>query len=239
VADDEAEWFHALAAGVTDLLEIAGLPRCPGGTMATRWCDPLSVWERRFEGWRTQPDVQALYETGIFLDHRVVAGTLDVGSLDAIVRGYAGNAVLLARLASAARTARPPVGLFHRLREDHEGRVDLKAGGLVPVADLARVLAVEVGSDARATVDRLAAARAGGVLSDEGAEELTEAFGFLLGLRLRTQVVARAAGTDATTLVRVDDLASGARRHLKEAFVAIARIQEVTVQRLGGDEVAR
>jgi CBS domain-containing protein len=239
VADDDAGWFHALAAGVTDLLEVAGLPRCPGGTMATRWCDPLSVWERRFEGWRTQPDVQALYETGIFLDHRVVAGTLDVGSLDAIVRGYGGNAVLLARLASAASTARPPVGLFHRLREDHEGRVDLKAGGLVPVADLARVLAVEVGSDARATVDRLAAARAGGVLSDEGAEELTEAFGFLLGLRLRTQVAARAAGTDATTLVRVDDLAPGPRRHLKEAFVAIARIQEVTVQRLGGDEVAR
>jgi CBS domain-containing protein len=239
VADDDAGWFHALAAGVTDLLEVAGLPRCPGGTMATRWCDPLPVWRRRFDDWLAEPDVQALYETGIFLDHRVVAGDLDVGVLDAVVRSHRGDAVLLARLASAASTARPPVGLFHRLREDHEGRVDLKAGGLVPIADLARVLAVEVGSDARGTVDRLAAAREAGVLSHEGAEELTEAFAFLLGLRLRTQVAARAAGTEASTLVRVDDLAPGARRHLKEAFVAIARIQEVTVQRLGGTEVAR
>jgi CBS domain-containing protein len=239
VADGDAAWFHDLAAGVTDLLEVAGLPRCPGGTMATRWCDPLPVWQRRFEGWLAEPDVQALYETGIFFDHRVVAGDLDVGVLDAIVRRHRGDAVLLARLASAASTARPPVGLFHRLREDHEGRVDLKAGGLVPIADLARVLAVEVGSDARGTVDRLAAVREAGALSDEGAEELTEAFGFLLGLRLRAQVAARAAGTDATTLVRVDDLAPGARRHLKEAFVAIARIQEATVQRLGGTEVAR
>jgi CBS domain-containing protein len=239
VADDDAVWFHELAAGVTDLLEVAGLPRCPGGTMATRWCDPLPVWQRRFERWLAEPDVQALYETGIFLDHRVVAGDLDVGALDAIVRSRRRDAVLLARLASAASTARPPVGLFHRLREDHEGRVDLKAGGLVPIADLARVLAVEVGSDARSTVERLAAAREAGVLSEEGADELTEAFGFLLGLRLRAQVTAHATGTAATTLVRVDDLAPSARRHLKEAFVAIARVQEVTVQRLGGSEVAR
>lgn len=239
VADGDAAWFHELAAEVTDLLETAGLPRCPGGTMATRWCDPLPVWQHRFDRWLAEPDVQALYETGIFLDHRVVAGDLDVAALDAIVRRRRGDAVLLARLASAASTARPPVGLFHRLREDHEGRVDLKAGGLVPIADLARVLAVEVGSDARSTVERLAVARDLGALSDEGAEELTEAFGFLLGMRLRAQVAARRAGTDPTTLVRVDDLAPGARRHLKEAFVAIARIQEVTVQRLGGSEVAR
>jgi CBS domain-containing protein len=239
VAPDDRAWFAALAESVTALLESAGLPRCPGDTMATRWCDPLSVWTRRFETWLAEPDVQALYKTGIFLDHRVVAGELDVGALDAIVRRHRRDRVLLARMASAASTARPPVGLFHRLREDHEGRVDVKAGGLVPIADLARVLAVEIGTDARGTVDRLRAAEESKALSDEGADELVEAFTFLLGLRLHEQLTAGSEGGESTTLVRVDDLPASARRHLKEAFVAIARIQEVTVRRLGGSEVAR
>jgi hypothetical protein len=209
VADGDAGWFHQLAAGVTDLLEVAGLPRCPGGTMATRWCDPLPVWQRRFETWLAEPDVQALYETGIFLDHRVVAGDLDVGVLDAIVRATAGT-----RSCSPAWPP-PPAPRGRRwgcstacARTTRGGSTSRPAGwsrsptspGCWPSRSARTPVARSTG---------LAAAREAGALSDEGAEELTEAFGFLLGLRLRAQVAARAAGTEASTLVRVDDLAPG------------------------------
>ena len=238
-ADDDAgaAWFHDLATNVTDQLADAGLPRCPGGTMAVNWAGPLKRWRQRFEGWLTEPDVTALYEAGIFLDHRVIAGTLTVSVLDDTVRAHRHDRVLLARLAAAAATSRPPIGPLHRMRSAADGTVDLKAGGINPVVDLARVVAVEVGSVARSTVERLAAAAEHGAISHEGAEELTEAFGLLQGLRLEQQVRAWRDGTTASNRIRLDELSATRRRHLKEAFVAIARIQQVTIRRLGGEGI--
>ena len=232
-----AAWFSDLATNVTDQLAAAGLPRCPGGTMAINWAGPLARWRQRFHGWLTEPDVTALYEAGIFLDHRVIAGKLTVSVLDETVRAHRHDQVLLARLAAAAATSRPPIGPLHRLRSAIDGTVDLKTGGINPVVDLARVVAVEIGSTARSTVERLAAAAEHGAISHEGAEELTEAFGLLQGLRLEQQVRAWREQTTPSNRIHLDGLTPTRRRHLKEAFVAIARIQQVTIRRLGGQGI--
>jgi CBS domain-containing protein len=241
VDDAGAAWFAGLADDVTAQLAAAGIPPCPAGTTARRWRGTLPWWRQRFARWLGEPDARALLEAGIFLDHRavVVDGHLDVGELDAVVRAHRHDGVLLARLASAAATARPPLGLFQRLRGDADHTIDLKAGGLAPIVDLARLLAVESGIGARATVDRLRAAADAGTLSRAGADELVEAFAFLQRLRLEAQLAAAAAGREATNRVHLDALGPVRRRHLKEAFVAVARVQQVTVRRLAGEEVAR
>jgi CBS domain-containing protein len=238
VDEDGAAWFHAFATDVVEQLESAGLPRCPGEVMATHWFGTVETWQERFERWFTTPDVQALLETGIFLDRRVVAGTLDVGALDAVVRRRSHDGVLLARMAAAAGTFRPPLGLLHRVRSD-EGTVDLKDGGVNPIVALARVLAIEVGSTARSTVGRLEVAAEHGRLGRDGAEELIEAFGFLQGLRLDRQLTDWREGRELSNRVALDELTPTRRRHLKEAFVAVARVQQATIQRLGGAEVSR
>lgn len=236
---DGERWFAALAEDVTEQLTEAGLPRCPGGVMATNWRGTLAAWERRFEGWLGVPDVEALYRTSIFLDHRVVAGELTVEQLDEVVRAHRHDRVLLARMIAGAGRQRPPLGPLHRLRSTSEGELDLKAGGINPIVALARVLAVEAGSSARATVDRLVAAAAAGTLSDDAAEELTEAFRFLQELRMRAHLAATVAGAPVTNRVDLGTLNPTRRRHLKEVLVAVARVQRATIQRLGGDGVAR
>lgn len=238
VEGDGAAWFHTFAVDVSGQLTEAGLPPCPGGVMAANWSGTLATWRQRFEGWLDEPDVDALYRTSIFLDHRVVAGALEVAALDEVVRTRRGDRVLLARMAAAAGRQRPPLGLLHRVRDTGEGVVDLKAGGVNPIVAVARVLAVEAGSSARSTVDRLAASAAHGGLSADAAEELTEAFGFLQALRVREHLRAWHEGVPASNDVRLDALAPTRRRHLKDAFVAVARLQRATIQRLGGDEVA-
>lgn len=239
VDGDGAAWFRAVAADVTDLLAIAGFPPCPGGVMATNWSGSISTWQRRFEAWFAEPDVRALYETSIFFDFRVAAGTLEVDALDATVRDHRDDGVFLARLAAAAGTARVPIGLFHRVRSTTDGAVDIKAGGINPIVALARVLAVEAGTSVRSTTERLAVAADRAALGRDAAEELTEAFRFLQGLRIDHHLAARREGRELSNLVQLDELTPTQRRHLKESFVAVARVQQAVIQRLGGTEVSR
>jgi CBS domain-containing protein len=239
VDDDGTAWFHAFAVDVTDLLAAAGFPHCPGGVMATNWSGSVATWQSRFEDWFAEPDVRALYETSIFFDHRVAAGTLAVDALDETVRAHRGDGVFLARLASGAGTSRVPIGLFHRVRSTADGAVDVKAGGINPIVALARVLAVEAGTTARSTVERLGVAAEHGTLGRDAAEELTEAFRFLQGLRLDHHLEAWREGRELSNLVHLDELSPTRRRHLKESFVAVARVQQSVIHRLGGAEVSR
>jgi CBS domain-containing protein len=234
-----AAWFHALATDVTGQLVTAGLPRCPGGVMATNWYGSVATWRQRFERWLAEPDVRALYETSIFLDNRVVAGSLDVSELDEVVRAHRGDGVLLARMAAAAGTNRPPIGMLHRLRATSDGTVELKAGGINPVVAIARVLAVEAGSTARSTVERLETAVEHGGLGRDGAEELIEAFRFLQTLRLEHHLDQWRTGEPLSNRLPLDALTPTRRRHLKETFVAVSRVQHATIHRLGGEEVSR
>jgi CBS domain-containing protein len=239
VDDDGIAWFHAFAVDVTDQLATAGLPYCPGGVMAVNWAGSVATWLDRFEGWFAEPDVRALYETSIFFDHRVVAGTLEVDSLDETVRAHRTDGVFLARLASGAGTSRPPIGLLHRVRSTSDGAVDVKAGGINPIVALARVLAVEAGTTVRSTTERLAVAADDGSLGRDAAEELTEAFGFFQRLRLEHHLQAWRERGEMTNEVHLDELSPTRRRHLKESFVAVARVQQAVIHRLGGTEVSR
>ncbi len=239
VDEEGAAWFDAFAADITEQLVAAGLPRCPGGVMAVNWSGSIATWQARFERWFAEPDVRALYETSIFFDHRVVAGTLDVSALDETVRAHRDDGVFLARFASGAGTSRPPLGLLHRVRSTADGNVDVKAGGINPIVALARVLAVEAGSTTRSTTDRLAVAADRGALGRDATEELVEAFRFFQGLRLEHHLQAWRDRRELSNLVHLDELTPTRRRHLKEAFVAVARVQQSVIHRLGGAEVSR
>jgi CBS domain-containing protein len=232
-SDDEVTHLAAIVERVVELLELAGLPRCRGGTMATRWRGDTGWWRQRFSSWVGEPDQQALYEAMIFFDLRVVHGELDVAPLHDVIREGAANDVFLARLAAAAAVVRPAIGWFHTLARDSKGRVDLKTGGLTPIIDLARLVALEAGRTEVTTRQRLDVARDAGTVSPEGHDLLVSAFKFLQGLRLRAQYEAIRDGREPTNLVDPQTLPTIQRRHLKEVLVAVADIQRVTLERLG------
>lgn len=237
--EDARRHFVALAERATALMVAAGVPPCPGDTMAPSWHGTVTQWRERFAGWVSEPDVRALMEASIFFDFRRVTGDLDVSVLDDVLLAARRDAVFLSRLAATAMTSRPPVGLFKRLREDEAGTIDLKAGGIVPLVDLGRLLALEAGALVRPTIERLEAAAAEGVLSVDGADTLMAAFAFLQQVRLDRQLEALAAGQPATNHLAPDTLPTTSRRHLKEILVAIADIQDATSQRHGAHFVFR
>jgi CBS domain-containing protein len=229
---DVDPYFERLATSVTEGLEGAGIPRCPGDVMATHPSLRRSVpsWAEAMHTWMQDLSPRGSELSSIVYDFRQVAGPLEVEPvLDAVVREARTRPGFLRALGRRALELRPPTGFVRDLvverHGEHAGRLDLKRGGITIVGNLARVQAVACGEVAKGTVERLRATGPHAPLQPATADELVEAFGFLWELRLRHQVEQVHAGARPDEFVDPSSLGPVARRGLKEAFRVIARAQ--------------
>ncbi len=235
---ENARYFQALAGRVVGDLQIAGFPPCPGGYMATNWCRSLDAWQELMSSWVNTPTPEALMMAGIFFDFRVVAGELDIASLEDIVLDSADNELFTAYLAREALRFRPPLNMFRRISA-RDGRVDLKKGGIAPLVAAGRVFGIRAGSGARPTRERYEAAHAAGLISEDLSRIVIETYRFLLGIRLREQLEDLHHGREAGNEVLLKRLSSLEQRHLKDAFGVIRELQDLVgrkfrVDLLGG-----
>jgi len=224
-SQEASAYFARLAEYVIGGLLEAGFPPCPGGYMATNWHKPLAQWEQLFRDWIEKPEPEVLLEIQIFFDLRAIYGTLSLDPLQEIIQQSGNNRPFITQLAKDALLFRPPIGLFRQIRQGEEG-VNLKKGGIAPLVSLARVYALEAGSRAKNTTERLEAAAQAKTLHPEMAETLVEAYTFLLRLRLREQLKDLRTGETISNRVRLEALSALERRHLKEAFLAIREAQQ-------------
>ncbi len=216
-------YFARFTDRANEDLEAAGFPQCPGGYMARKWHGPIEEWEARFSGWLDDPKPQALLQAAIFFDFRKVHGTLDLQPLENVLARASKQRVFLACMAKAALEFGPPASLFLRLRGQD---IDLKLHGISPIVFLARPYALEVGSAARNTLERLDAAVSGSLISSDQRATLRETYRFLLGLRLRQQLQRIKMGEKPMNKLVYSDLTSIERSRLKDAFRAIRDWQE-------------
>jgi CBS domain-containing protein len=219
---DAREYFARLTERVNGDLQSAGFPRCPGGYMATKWRSPLAEWEERFIRWLETPTPQALLEASIFFDFRVahVHGALSVDSLDRIIDRARGARTFLAAMAKSALTFHPPGGLMLRLRGE-SSKIDIKLNAISSIVFLARCYGIEAGARSSNTLQRLSAALDAGYIEKDTCETLSEAYRFLLRLRLREQLRTFAEGRLPTNIVVLSALSSLERSRLRDVFRAI------------------
>jgi CBS domain-containing protein len=129
-----------------------------------------------------------------------------------------------------ALVQRPPTGFFRGLvvehSGEHRGRLDLKRGGMIPIAALARWAGIAAGVTTTSTTERLSAAAAAGKLPAADARSLTDAFALINELRIEHQVQQLRAGETPDDFVHPEELSELARSYLREAFRAVAAIQK-------------
>jgi CBS domain-containing protein len=228
------DYFAALASAVNEGLDASGYALCPGDVMASnaRWRQPLAVWHGYFTSWLDNTDRKAAMLAANFFDMRTVWGedALRRRLMEQILQRCRGARVFLAYMASHALGNRPPLGFFRNFvlvrSGEHEGGVDLKRHGLLPIVDLARVYALAGGVDSVGTLERLQASLAAGTLSEEGAENLAAAFEFISMIRAKHQAEQLRGGGEVDNFVAPDALTTMERRHLKDSFAAIATLQD-------------
>ena len=136
-----------------------------------------------------------------------------------------GERAQLARFARAVDAFPTPIGLFNNLftHKDHGDAVDLKKGGIFPIVHGVRALALERGLVETGTTARIARLAEDGALSGELARELTQAFRYLMTLRLDAQLAVSASGS----LVRPGELSTMDRDLLRDAFQVVKQLREV------------
>ena len=226
-------YFAALAQAVNDGLHECGYVHCPGGVMACtpEWRQPLAAWRALFLDWITRTDHRKTTLAVNFLDMRTVWGEDDLRQrlMAEILPRCAEEGVFLAYLAGHALGNAPPLGFFRNFvlvrSGAHEGQLDLKRHGLLPVVDLARVHALAGAVEAVSTLTRLELAAERGTLTREGADSLQAAFEFIWTVRARHQAGQLRAGSPADNFVDPAALTPRERGQLKDAFAAIATLQ--------------
>ncbi len=221
-ADDA--WFARLGESMANLLDEAGIPRCKGGVMAAnaQWRGNLDDWHTRIDGWLRRARPQDLLDVDIFFDLLPVAGeAVFAQRLHAEALAAAALAPeFLALMTQSVSEIAPSLGAFGGLRT-RNGRVDLKRGALLPLVGLARVLALRLGSDERATPARLQAALAAGRIAPADAARLVELHATLLDLALRQQLADLADGVRPSGRVAVAPLGRHRRRMLARDLRAL------------------
>jgi CBS domain-containing protein len=129
-----------------------------------------------------------------------------------------------------ATAVKPPSGFVREFvvdhRGQHRGQLDLKRGGLLPVAALGRWVAVVTGDSRGSTHDRLRRGLEAGLLTQDETDTLEAAFDDLYEILLERDLSSIASGQPSTTYVDPRDLDTLTRRHLRETFRSIASVQD-------------
>jgi CBS domain-containing protein len=226
-------YFERLGRDVNDGLARCGFAPDANEVLAGNrlWRMPRSTWIQVFEDCLTSPDESHLIRATISFDFRHAGGGLDVvSSLVAVLRRSPEYPDFVRQLARSATAFKPPLGFRGSLslgREGAErGRIDVKRGGAIPIANLARFHALTNGITISPTLDRLVAAQEVGALADETATALREAFAVVSRLRILHHASQIAEGRPVDNLVDPGELAPIARNELREALRVVADAQK-------------
>ena len=233
--DDDAELrgeLQAVAERVIDGLRDCGFAPDPKGAVASRrlFARSADAWRAAARSWLEDPTQEkALILASIVVDGRRVWGIRTDPPVPDVFREAHRRPELLRLLARFALSHRPPTGFLRGLVVEHSGerrgQLDLKQGGLVPIADLARWAGMAAGVTSATTRARLRAAEEAGTLAGADARTLLEAFDEIFALRLDHQLEQVRAGEPADDFVDPDRLTPLTRAGLKEAFRAVAAVQ--------------
>jgi len=240
------DWLRLLAEEANEALASCGFTLCDGDVMARNktWRQPLRKWKRVFRQWMFDPSPKALMNATIFFDLRALRG--DASLVEALKndlrsalddeRGF------LTFLVSIALNNSPPLTFFRRfvLDEDGEERsfFDIKLRGLMPVTDLARVLALDARYlESTNTLDRLEAAGEALPRVRQTAENLREVYRHLEELRLQHQIRCIKEGIEPDNRVDPTALTKTQQQMLKVVFSQIKDAQQSLKLRYGAQSV--
>lgn len=227
-SDQATPWAKA----VTETLHRMGMPRCPGGYMASNpmWCQTLAGWEESFASWFENPEPNHVRYLTVFLDSRPVHGNFKLYRqlMETVRARVSSKAIRL--MASDAVQIEPPLGMFGIISRHKE--VDLKTYGIYPIVNGVRVLAVEEGLvEVTSTKDRLDALLAGGAVESTLHNDLMEAFGVIQDLRLRQQARAILNHSKPDSKIRSRELPPVDLLVLKESLKVIASFQKMLMNK--------
>ena len=237
--DEADKYFSEFAGRMKNSLMRCGFPPCKADYMASnpKWRQPLKVWKRYFSDWINTPTPEAILQSLIFFDFRPVHGDTLLAER---LRAFLGHEIrdkeaFFGHMADVVVKNRPPLDFFGKFIAEKKGplkgKLDLKINGLAPVIDAARLSALEMNVFNTSTLERLMEVRQMKGTASGSADDLGQAFEFLMSLRLRHQFQQLQEGVDPDNFIDPLSLGVMDKTFLKEAFKLILSVQEKTIRK--------
>jgi CBS domain-containing protein len=235
---EQEEYMGALAGRVVEELTVCGFAPDAHGTTPTEplFDRPFPAWRRLIRSVIEKPEQKnALVFLSMLFDGRVVYGMGDTRDPLEELRQVWHRRKLLRLMLRLALSHQPPTG-FRRFRDPprefvvehsgrHQGQLDIKHAGLLPVVALARYVSLAAGVRALSTRERLDSAATAGKLSGQNARTLNDAHDLFWRLRLDHQVEQLRQGREPDDFIRVDELDPSTRHDVRDAFRAVSAVQ--------------
>jgi CBS domain-containing protein len=227
------EYFLALGRRAVEDLAKCGYKLCKGEIMASnpKWNLPLSEWKELFDHWIYSPDPREVLHATIFFDFRPgfgetkLAHSLRMHLVDRACR----EKVFIHHLARDCLATKPALSIFKNfvVEKDgpHRGHLDLKAKGLTPFVDFARLMSLDRGVTVTNTLERIRALQENHALSEDFAIKVREAYEFQMHLRLTGQLHMIEGGREPDNYVNPSAVSEMEKRALKQAFLVVSEIQ--------------
>ena len=230
---DVHKYFLCLAQGVVSGLVSCGFPLCKGGIMASnpQWCQPETVWRHYFSSWINKASPEDLRNCTIFFDFRPLAGA-DI--LARRLRTFLNhniekNRAFLRHLSTNALYNGPPFGFLRTLVVEkagvHKNHLNLKMSGLVPIIDAVRVFSLSKQINATNTLNRLELTIREKLLPQSMAEDLKEAFNFIMLLKINHHIIQKEKKSEPGDYINPRALSKLQGKSLVEAFHVIRDLQ--------------
>jgi len=226
----------AIATRFNAALAELGYPPCPGQIMLTNplWRSSVATFRDSLRDWIYGADPEGPMRLAIFFDAAAVAGDAQLLQTvrEHLDRILVGSDAFLARFAAAADQFDEPQKWWTRLtaRSD-EQPLDLKKLGTFPIVHGVRALSLKHGVHESSTVQRLLRLVQTRQLDADLGRDLLEGLHFLMGLKLRHQLLQRRAGQAPDNLVRPSELSTLERSQLKDALAINKRLRAMLRQR--------
>jgi len=236
---DPKKYFERFSKVYIDTLLEIGFPPCPGNVMISNpfWRRSAKEWRSAVKDWIEKPKEENILNVAIFFDFRNVFGdqslTEDLWSF--ILQTLKENPGFLPFLAVDAVRFKPPIGFFGDFvvekTGEHKGEIEIKKGGIFPITQGIRALALEMGIGKRNTFERIEELKRLGVFSEEYAKDLKEAYRFLLSLRFKFQAQKIKEGKEPDNYINPNRLSRAEKNTLKDVFKIIKEFQEFLYER--------
>ncbi len=185
-----------IANKLTETLIAFGYPPCDGNIMVSNpfWCQSFQNFKRNIDRWIDDGTEEDLMNLAIFYDAASVAG--DENLLRA-AKGFLFNRLqdhpgFYARFARPTLAFPTPLGFFETFSVEksgaHKNQLDIKKGGIFPIVQGVRSLALEARLDETNTLERIQTLEKLGKLDKDLAAELSAAYSYLSSLRLLSEL---------------------------------------------------
>ncbi|WP_263143772.1 putative nucleotidyltransferase substrate binding domain-containing protein [Pseudomonas sp. RIT-PI-AD] len=222
-----------LAERINQDLARCGFSLCKGQIMAgnPQLCLSRAEWTRRFSSFVREATPENLLGSSIFFDLRAIWGPAE--GCEQVRRQMlaevADNSAFQRLMAENALRQRPPVGRFRDFVVARKGAekdtLDLKAQGLTPFVDGARLLALAHGVEAVGTLERLRRLMELEVIDAQDGAAYIEAYHFIQLVRMQQHQQQARQNLPYGNRLDPDSLNHLDRRILRESFRQAQRLQ--------------